>query len=227
MGVERSKVEPKSFNVERNLPERLDCVAVHQCAVLMGEADRGGERLDGADLVVGGLDGEQQRVVPKGRCKRIQIDHAVPLHRSDGELESTFRQMPARFEYGGVFNPERDDAPARLAALLGRGGDAQDGQIVALGGAAREDDLLGQCADRVGDLLARLFDVTGGASPGLVGARRVGEVMCHHSLHQGDDGGVAWGRGSVIKIDPRRWRRRVLRAAGGPLVGHDRGVDHR
>ena len=57
-------------------------------------------------------------------------------------------------------------------------GDALDREVVRLGGAAREDDLLGVRADQVGDLLARLVDgLLGLPAERMVAARRVAEVL--------------------------------------------------
>jgi hypothetical protein len=55
-----------------------------------------------------------------------------------------------------------DDVVAALAVHLG---DALDGQVVALGGAGGEDDLLGGGADQLGNLLARVSTACSASQP--------------------------------------------------------------
>src|SRR5262249_35688681 len=77
------------------------------------------------------------------------------------------------------------------------GGDALDGEIVALGGAAREDDFLGIRTDQHGNLLTRLFHgLFGLPAENVVSARGVAELLREvreHRLHHariGPRGGV-------------------------------------
>jgi hypothetical protein len=87
-----------------------------------------------------------------------------------------------------------DDVVAALAVHLG---DALDGQVVALGGAGGEDDLLGGGADQPRNLLARRFHgLLRLPSKGVVAAGRVaklgGEVGIIASSTRGSSGLVAW-----------------------------------
>ena len=69
----------------------------------------------------------------------------------------------------------RDDVVALLAIHLG---DALDRQVVGLGRAAREDDLLRVRADEIGNLLARLLDrLFGLPAERMVAAGGVAEVL--------------------------------------------------
>ena len=86
-----------------------------------------------------------------------------------------------------MFRHLGDDVVAALAVHLG---DALDGQVIALGGAGSENDLLRRRADQLRDLLAGRLDRLFRFPPeGVVAARRVsklgGEVRHHRFQHAG------------------------------------------
>ena len=193
----------------------------------MGETGGGGEGLDGADLVVRGLDGQQQGVVSECRFECVEVNCAVAVYWGDNEVEPLPAQVAAGAEHGGMLDAEGNDAPSRVAALLGRGGYSQDGEVVALSGAAGEDDLLGQGPHGLGDLFARRLDVVRGALSGPVGTGGIGELVHRDALHQRRDGGVAGGGGAMVEIDLRRGCRCIPRGAGGLIAPCERGIVHR
>ena len=91
-----------------------------------------------------------------------------------------------------------DVAAARNAALEC---DALEGQVVALGAAAREDDLLGIAADEGGKMLAGVFDrFVSRAAEGVTArwiAILLGEEREHRLLHGRRDG----SRRVVVEIN--------------------------
>ena len=82
-------------------------------------------------------------------------DEAVCLDGQVGDVVAVLFKALAGVQGGLVLGHLGDDVVALFAVHLRN---ALDGEVVALGGAAGEDDLLGGCADEFGDLLAGLFD---------------------------------------------------------------------
>ena len=132
-----------------------------------------GERLDDADLVVGEHHRDEARVVAEGVGDFLRIEPAGP--RAAGLLDVEQRHVVAaageageRIEHGLVLGRDADEMVAAAALALG---DAADGEVVALGGAAGEDDFLGVGADRRGDRFARRVDGVAGVVAELRGRR--------------------------------------------------------
>ena len=97
---------------------------------------------------------DEDGLVVHGALQVFEVDEAVGLHRQIGHAVAVLLQPLAGVEHGLVLGHLGDDVVAALAVHLG---DALDGEVVALGRAGGEDDLLGRRADELGDLLARLL----------------------------------------------------------------------
>ena len=114
-----------------------------QHAPLVADAADLGQRLDGPDLVVGQHHGDEDRVAADGRGHLLRTDAAGLLvrggdHRQERDLEALAAQPGQRIEHRGVLGGHADQVPALGLVSLGR---AAEGQVVALRGAAGEDDL--------------------------------------------------------------------------------------
>ena len=108
-------------------------------------------------------------------------------------------QLLAGIEDGLVLGDLGDDVVAALAVHLG---DALDGEVVALGGAGGEDDLLGGGADELGDLLAGDLDGLLRLPAELVvaagGVAELAGEVGHHGL---EHAGIERRGGVVIHVE--------------------------
>src|SRR5438132_6233894 len=103
------------------------------------------------------------------------MDLPVLVYRKVRDLEAVAFEALASVDHGLVLGGLRDDV---VALLLVHGGDALDRQVVALGGAAGEDDLLGRRSDQGGDLVAGFLDGGFGLpAEGVAAAGRVPELL--------------------------------------------------
>ena len=75
-----------------------------------------------------------------GALELVEVDEAVGLHGQIGDVVALLLELLAGVEDGLVLGDLGDDVVAALAVHLG---DALDGEVVGLGGAGGEDDLLG------------------------------------------------------------------------------------
>ena len=100
--------------------------------------------LDDADFVVGVHDGDEDGLVgafgDDGALEVVEVDEAVGLDGQVGDDVAHLLELLAGVEDGLVLGDLGDDVVAALAVHLG---DALDGEVVGLGGAGGEDDLLG------------------------------------------------------------------------------------
>ena len=117
------------------------------------QAAIGRDRLDGADLVVGMHDRDQRRIRPQCRSHGLRVDDGLRIHRHHGDIPTIRAQAQHRLHEGGC-----------SMALVTRCRLVSDGarptpehrQVIGLGGAAGENDLVGLRADQRGDLGASL-----------------------------------------------------------------------
>ena len=157
------------------------------------------DRLQHADLVVGGHDGDQDRLVIHGALQIVEIDAAVLLHRQIGHAEAVLLQPLAGVEHGLVLGRLGDDVVALLAIHLG---DALDGKVVALGGAGGEDDFFRGRADQLGDPLARLLDrLLGHPAELMIAAGGVAEVLGEVGQHLLQHARIDARGGMVVHVD--------------------------
>jgi len=117
-------------------------IDVHQRAHVVGTSDHLGDRLDGADLVVGETDRDQccggWDVVGGGLCVLVDSGH---LHRVTFRLQASHRSQH-RLVLGGP----RHDEPAFREASSG----TEEGQVHCLGAGRGERDLRAIGAQRLG-----------------------------------------------------------------------------
>ena len=123
------------------------------------------ERLDGAELVVGVHDGDENGFGPDGSAQILHIYLSFAIGRQIGDGHALFFEGLAGIEDGFVFDGRGDDVLAGFAGAHSQDWlchNPEDGVIVRFGAAAGKDDFLGAGADQGGHLFAGGFD--GGAS---------------------------------------------------------------
>jgi hypothetical protein len=173
----------------------LYAIGVEESAGRAGDGGKGFEVLDGANLIVGMHDGDEDGFGAEGLAEGIRRDDAAGVGGQVGDVNAGGIEFSAGGENGGVLNVGGDDV------LAGGGGDAEEGEVIGLGAAAGEDDLLGGAAEEGGGLAAGLFRGPvwrAGRPDGYwrrlpYPSRRMGSMASQH--RRGD-----WGRRVVIEI---------------------------
>ncbi len=195
------QVDAVALHVHGNFADGLHAIHMEENALFLGDFADFFDGLNDADFVVGVHDGDQNRFRRDGLAQIVEIDAAVFLHRQIGDLVAVFLEALAGIEHGLVLGDLRDDVIALLAVHFG---DALDGQVIRLGGAAGEDDLFRRGVDQLGDLGARDLDgLFGGPAESVVAAGGVaeflGEVRQHGVKRPADR--PAWSRDCPCKSE--------------------------
>ena len=155
------------------------------------------EGLDGPEFVVRMHDRDEDRVVPNGLAKLVEIDQAITRDRNVRDGDALFFESLAGVKHGFVFDSRGNDV---LRGSRG-GDDAEDRVVVGLGAAAGKDNFLRAGVEERGHLIARGFDRGPGALAEGVdrgGVAKIGGEIGKHGL---EDGGLDRGGGVVIEID--------------------------
>ena len=97
---------------------------------------------DHPGLVVHRHDADQQRRLGQRVAQRIGVEQAVGSHRQEDRLETFGGQVGHRLQDTLMFGGNGDDAPARFAHAGSEAGGALDRDVIALGRAGGEHDLL-------------------------------------------------------------------------------------
>ena len=209
------QVDAVTLDVGGHLADPLRAVGVEDHALLVAEPADLGHLVDGADLVVRPHDAHEDRVGPHGRAHHLGGDHAVGRRIQEGHVEALALQALAGIEHGLVLDRASDDVAAALLPGGSLGidlGGALHGEVVALGGAAGEDDFLRVGADQAGGLLAGGLDaVLGIPAETVVAASGIAELLAEIGKHGLHDAGVAAGGGGIVEVD-------------GGLHGHGLGI---
>ena len=153
MAGEREHITVPGGYVHGNVSDRLNGVGVEEHTSLPGDGGDLGDGLDGADLVIGGHDGDEDGVGADGRLYRLRVHTAQGIHRQVGDRKALgLFQVLQGVQDGVMLNGGGDDVPALAAPELGHG---LEGPVVALRPAGGEEDLLGLCVQAPGDLCPR------------------------------------------------------------------------
>ena len=115
-----------------------------------------------------------------------------------GDLEPFSLQPPHWLQHGGVLHRARDD----VALLRAGARRPEDREVVRLGAATREDDLIAPSAEDIGYSFARLVD-SGlcSGSVDMLDAGRVAEDLGEEWPHGVANSRVDWGRRVMIEVD--------------------------
>ena len=194
---ERQEVDAEGVEVDRDLAEGLDGVHVKGDPALPRDLPDLARRLDGPDLGVGVHDGDQDGVGPHGAPDGVGIDQAGGVDGEVGHLEAERLEVLARPQHRVVLDPRGDDVPR----VPGHG-HALDGEVVRLGAARGEDDLLLADPQEVGDLLARGLQSLARLAAEAVDAGWVAEPLAEVREHRLEHFRVDRRRGVVIEVNP-------------------------
>ncbi len=137
MGRDGQEVDPELAGVDVDLAEGLDGVGVDGDVALVGDPDDLGDRLNGADLVVGVHDRDEPRLRGQGRAEMVEADRAEGVDGQIGDLDASLLQGLGRLDDGRVLDRGGDE----FVPLRGRVEGPEDGEVVGLGARAGEKDL--------------------------------------------------------------------------------------
>ena len=155
MRGQAQQIDPQVVDIERQESASLDGIGVEDDPASTTDGADLGDRLDGADLVVGVHDRDQGGVLVNGRLDVGRVDAAISVDRQVGHPEAGALHDCAGVEDRLVLHAAGDD----MASLGARGpGGTLDGKVVGLAAAAGEDDLARLGTQDRGDLLACLVE---------------------------------------------------------------------
>ncbi len=132
------------MDVEGELSHPLGGVSVEENLPLLTDAADLCQRLNDSDLPVGQSDADQDGSIGDGPFDLCRADSTVGIDRQYCHAFSLSLQLATHVQDGRVFGRYGDDVVAFLAIGFN---DALERQIVALGGAACEDKLIGVGSD--------------------------------------------------------------------------------
>src|ERR1035438_260151 len=204
---DRHDIDILLVHVDGNFADGLNGVRMENDSALAANLADFGDRLQYADFVVRRHDRDQDCLVIHGALQVVEIDQAVFLDRHVGHAIAILLQALTGVEDGLVLGDLLDDVVALLVVHLSY---ALNGEVVALGGAAREDDFFRGGAHEFGDALACGFHTLfGSLAKGMVAAGGVAELLDEVGQHLFQYPGIHLGGGVVIHID---WQLHALRA---------------
>ena len=230
MARDGHEVDAHLVHIDGDLADRLRSVRVEED--LFGPAELANllNRLHDTNLVVDRHDTDERRLGAHRRLELRHVDKTITLDRQVRDREALVLQMPAAVKHALVLSLACDDV-VLLSGALEEAGDALDAHVVALGGAAGEDDLLGVGADEVGNVLAGVLDALV-CLPSVGVSARVGvTVQAGHIGQLGvDNTGIHGSSGLHVKVD---WARSLVHdtgllqdACGVSIMSSQRGESH-
>src|SRR5262249_41043507 len=136
-----------------------------------------GHRLDYADLVVGVHYADERRVGEDRIAKLIEVDESVAFRCQHGYAAARFGEAVGCVQHRFMLGANGHKMPTRPHNTF-------EGQIVAFGGAAGENNLIWECAAERGDTFSRKFDgALSVPSKAMRGAGRVAEFGAEIGQH--------------------------------------------
>lgn len=167
--------------------------------------------LDGAEVVIGVVEGDEDGVVGQSGADVGGVDEAFFVDAELGRGEALFLEELDGVQHGRMLDGAGDDVVA--AGLLGVSR-AFDGEVDGFGAAGGKDDFLGRFGvEEGGNLLAGFGDGIADAESGLVKRGRAGEVFGKKWAHRLEDLREDRGGGVVVEIDLAHARN--IRVKGG------------
>ena len=194
----RQEVYPQLVHAHPHLAHRLCRVGVHQRAVPVGDGRDFGNRLDGADLVVGVHDGHQDSIGCDDPLDVSGAHHPVLVHRQVGDAVALAFEPPAGLQHRRVLNGRGDDVVTALA--IGRG-HTLDGTVIGLAAATGEDDFCYLATQQRRHLCAGMLNCPLGLHAVGMRARRVAEVLVEVRHHRLRHATVNGRRGIVVQVN--------------------------
>ena len=186
MAAEGVEVDAESGEIQGEAAGDLDAVGVEEGSSVMGEGGKFGDRLEGAELVVGVHDGDEAGLWAEGGLQGGGGYQTVRVRLQDGEVGVTGERLGD----GGMFERGGDDV------AVGAG----EGEVVGFSSAAREDDFFGRAAEAGGELAAGGFEELFGALAMLMDAGGVAVGFRQHWNECGEDVGGDWGGRVMVEV---------------------------
>ncbi len=113
----------------------------------------------------------------KAAARLVGMNHPAAVRREVGDSPTAPFEFAAGIQDRLVLGAGGDDVPALLAVVVG---DAENRQVVRLGGARRPDHFFGRGAGAGGNLRARRLHQSGGGGAIVVARRaRIAEFALH------------------------------------------------
>jgi hypothetical protein len=195
---QRQQIDPEFVDVQRHFASGLRGIGVQQDAALASQACDLGNRLQRAHLVVGVHHRDQGRVGPDRCGQLLGGDATEPVDGQHSQRPTLIAQVERRCHDRGMF--DRADHQVALVRLQ-CARHTQQRQVVGLGRAARERDLLGPRADQCSHLFARPGNSLRGASTEGVGAGGIAVLATQPRQHGNQHLRRNRGGGVEVEID--------------------------
>src|SRR6266853_660731 len=229
MSGNREQIHAERVDVDGNFTCGLHSVGVEINVGFLGDAADFLEWLDGAELVVGVHDGDENGFGPDGSAKVAEINLTVGASCKVSEANAALFERLASVEDSFMFDGAGNDM---LFMATRSFNDPEDGVIVGFGGAAGEDDFLGAGADQSGDLFTGGFDGGASALAGSVDRSGVGKIRREIGQHSVEHFGLDRRGGVEIEVDAvHKSTHRILPAgeivrSGGWKLERDHAPPH-
>ncbi len=149
------QIYAESLDVDANLAAALHRVAVEIGSDIVSTFRKLVDRLDHSRLVVRHHDRDEQRVGPQVRSKGRRSEPTVFIHVEEADLEAALLKMLHGVQHRGVLDHGGYEV---TPVFIGRCNDPQDGEIVRLRPASREDDVSSSCRQERGHGVASFVD---------------------------------------------------------------------
>ena len=154
MGAWRRRAYAQGVKIDRDAADGLHGIRVDGLLASPRQLGQAGDGLDRARLVVGEDQGREERVIDHAPRHRLGIDQALGRDLGPGDPVSHLRQPADRLGHGRVLDRAGEDVGAAAPAAI-EFRQAEDRQVVRLGAAGSEDDLVGVGIQDAGDGLGR------------------------------------------------------------------------
>lgn len=193
VAAEGGRVDVEGAEINRNLADGLNGVGVQERASRVNAGGDFAHGVDHAGFVVGQHEGDERRLRGEGGGERGFIERAVGADWQQVDAVALSGETFAPTEDGRVFDGTEEYVAAAGAGVEG----GADGEGVAFGAAAGEDDGAVGDAEQRGDFGAGSGEGQGGGAGPGVGTGGIAEVDAQ-VRQQGVDDFRSDGRGGVV-----------------------------
>ena len=202
MTAHRGEIDLPSVQVQQYLAGRLRDIGVEQRTGLLGDRRQCGNILDHTDFVVHRHDADQQGRDLQCLSQHVGVQQSIGTHRQEYRLEPLRRQIGHRLQHAFVLGRHRDHPAPLIARVQREAGGTLDRDVVALGRAGRENQLLRVRADQRGNMRPCVLDRGFGlGSHHVLDAVRVAVVLGEPGQHRRYDPRIAARGRLVVEID--------------------------
>ena len=185
----------RTGKIDRKLPETLYHIDMEQCLALF--LCDFFDRLDRTGLVVHVHHRDQDDIIIHRLIKSVHIEDAAVIDRQQNRLKAFFSEPCVRLQHSRMFDRAGQDLFPAPAAFVCR---TEDGRIVRLRAAGREEDFFRRSAQCVCDLSSGGLHILFCRQSHPVQRRRVAVIRRHDLHHQIDDKIIGPCGRTVIQI---------------------------